>query len=115
MEKAAVKLYALGPAYVLIKGGHLVLQEGKEGGTIGNGVSNGSGSGIEGQDQEVVDVLYDGRTFEYIRGPRVATSNVHGTGCTLSSAIAAELARGATVLQVHYNPLIVLILQIQRD
>lgn len=42
-----------------------------------------------------VDVLYDGREAAVLEGPRVATANTHGTGCTTAAAIAAELAKGA--------------------
>lgn len=40
------------------------------------------------------DLLYSGGELRWFRGKRIATSNTHGTGCTLSSAIAAYLARG---------------------
>ena len=83
MEVAAKKNYELGPAYVLVKGGHMALH-----------------GDADGQGGELVDVLYDGQTIEYIRGPHVITNNVHGTGCTLSSAIASELAHGSAVVQV---------------
>jgi len=67
-EAIARRLAALGPA-ALVKGGHA------EGG-------------------EVVDLLADGDTVHRFAGPRIATSATHGTGCTLSSAIAARLAAG---------------------
>ena len=71
MHAAAVRLHALGPRWVLLKGGHL-----------------------EGEAQSV-DVLYGGPGCAYeLRAPRVATRNTHGTGCTLGSAVAAHLARG---------------------
>jgi hydroxymethylpyrimidine/phosphomethylpyrimidine kinase len=41
-----------------------------------------------------VDILIDDEGFEHFSAPRVATRNTHGTGCTLSSAIAAGLAKG---------------------
>jgi hydroxymethylpyrimidine/phosphomethylpyrimidine kinase len=72
MCEAAAALQALGPKYVLVKGGH------------------GSGP-------EVVDVLYDGRRFDEFRAGRLVTRNTHGTGCTLSSAIAALLPQRPTV------------------
>ena len=71
MEGAAAALADLGSANVLVKGGHLT-----------------SGPGI--------DLLYEaasGQTTRYT-ADRVDTKNSHGTGCTLSSAIAAGLARG---------------------
>jgi hydroxymethylpyrimidine kinase/phosphomethylpyrimidine kinase len=67
--RAASELAARGPA-VLAKGGHA-------GG------------------EEVVDLLVEeGGAVHLFRHPRLATSSTHGTGCTLSSAIAARLARG---------------------
>jgi len=68
MEQAAKLIFALGPKYVLIKGGH--------------------------REEDATDILFDGKKFQYFTSPRVATKNTHGTGCTLSSAIAANLARG---------------------
>ncbi len=51
--------------------------------------------GGHGEGEELTDTLYmkDGRTFRYTQ-PRVATRNLHGTGCTMSSAIATLLATG---------------------
>jgi hydroxymethylpyrimidine kinase/phosphomethylpyrimidine kinase len=46
---------------------------------------------------EATDVLFDGREFHIFRAPKIATRETHGTGCTLSSAIAALLARGCDV------------------
>ena len=66
-------LLDLGPAAVLVKGGH----------------SGGN---------ESADVLVQaGREPAWFRAPRVATRNTHGTGCTLSSAITAGLAKGAAL------------------
>ncbi len=71
---AAAALHALGPRWVLVKGGHLV----------------------EDTD-ECVDLLHDGSDFIELPGPRFATGNTHGGGDTMASAIAAALARGAEV------------------
>ncbi|HET6811646.1 MAG TPA: bifunctional hydroxymethylpyrimidine kinase/phosphomethylpyrimidine kinase [Acidimicrobiales bacterium] len=71
MEWAARQLAESGPAYVLVKGGHLT--------------------------GDAVDILYDGRTCRQLSSPRVETANVHGTGCTLAAAIAARLALGCDV------------------
>lgn len=73
-KKAARALRSMGPRYVLVKGGHL-------GGPV------------------CEDVLYDGRSFRTFSSPRVDTRNTHGTGCTLSAAIAAGLALGRTPLK----------------
>jgi len=73
MRAAARDLHALGPRYVLLKGGHL--------------------SG------DAVDVLYDGETYVELRAARIATRHTHGTGCTYAAAITALLARGLPVEQ----------------
>jgi len=75
MEKAARSLHWLGPALVVVKGGHLRL------------------------DDEAVDVAFDGRSVTLLRAPWVATRNVHGTGCSFAAAIAANLARGEEPLR----------------
>jgi len=71
LEDAARRIAALGPRYVLIKGGHAP--------------------------GDPIDILYDGRAFREYPGARIATTSTHGTGCTLSAAIAAYLARGLAV------------------
>lgn len=43
------------------------------------------------------DLLYDGKEFTWFRGRRIDNPNTHGTGCTLSSAIASNLAKGFTL------------------
>jgi len=73
MAQAARDLHALGPRAVLVKGGHL-----------------------EG---DPVDVFFDGRRLEELRAARIDTRHTHGTGCTLSAAIAARLALGADALE----------------
>ncbi len=76
LESAAVELAGLGCANVLIKGGHL-----------------------EGEASD--DCLYLGeeKRLVMLPGTRIVTRNNHGTGCTLSSAIAALVARGRSVEQ----------------
>jgi hydroxymethylpyrimidine/phosphomethylpyrimidine kinase len=69
MPAVAARLQGLGVANVLLKGGHLA-------------------------DGESSDVLLHGGELLWQRGPRIATTNTHGTGCTLSAAIAAGLASG---------------------
>ncbi|GAB6392891.1 MAG: bifunctional hydroxymethylpyrimidine kinase/phosphomethylpyrimidine kinase [Treponematales bacterium] len=73
MRKAAERILALGCAAVLVKGGH----------------STGGADAAE-----AADLLFDGKEFRVFRARRVPTKNTHGTGCTLSSAIAANLALG---------------------
>jgi hydroxymethylpyrimidine/phosphomethylpyrimidine kinase len=45
-------------------------------------------------EDEATDLLFDGGGFHIFRAPKIPSRNTHGTGCTLSSAIAALLARG---------------------
>jgi hydroxymethylpyrimidine/phosphomethylpyrimidine kinase len=52
---------------------------------------------------EVRDLLFDGRFFTEFVAPRIATRATHGTGCTLSAAIAANLARGLGLEEAIVN------------
>ena len=75
LDDAAARLLALGAHAVLLKGGHL-------------------------PGDEVVDVLaMRGEALQRLQSSRIASGNVHGTGCTLSSAIAAGLALGLSLPQ----------------
>jgi hydroxymethylpyrimidine/phosphomethylpyrimidine kinase len=71
MRRAAEALSALGPRWILVKGGHLP----------GN----------------PVDLLFDGSEVTRFPGQRIDSPNTHGTGCTLASAIASFLALGMAV------------------
>ena len=71
MRDAAKALHALGPQWVVVKGGHL------------------------GDDARAIDIAYDGQNLMELDGPRLPTKNTHGTGCVFSAAIAAMLALGA--------------------
>ncbi len=82
MADAARRIHRLGPTWVLVKGGHLP------------GVGP---AGHVDAPQRVPDVLFDGEHLTVLEGPHVATPNTHGTGCSLSAAIAALLAAGAEV------------------
>jgi hydroxymethylpyrimidine/phosphomethylpyrimidine kinase len=44
-----------------------------------------------------VDLYFDGKKFTALHAPRIRTKNTHGTGCTLSAAIAAYLAKGEKI------------------
>ncbi|MEW6059352.1 MAG: bifunctional hydroxymethylpyrimidine kinase/phosphomethylpyrimidine kinase [Actinomycetota bacterium] len=74
MKHAAEAILGFGPRAVLVKGGHL--------------------TGSAGAD----DLFYDGERLEWVEGPRLDTPNTHGTGCVLSSSIAAYLAWGEDLL-----------------
>ena len=73
MAAAARALHAMGAKNVLVKGGHLM--------------------------GEACDLLFDGTSFTRYAAARIDSKNTHGTGCTLSSAIAARLARGDALPQ----------------
>lgn len=68
MEKAAQKIYEDYGVNVLLKGGHRV--------------------------NDANDYLYENGSGKWIKGERIDNPNTHGTGCTLSSAISANLAKG---------------------
>ncbi|GHD94998.1 bifunctional hydroxymethylpyrimidine kinase/phosphomethylpyrimidine kinase [Streptomyces naganishii] len=85
MREAAGAVLAYGPKWVLIKGGHLPLGGGPEG-------EDGRGGRAR-----AVDLLTDGTEEHWLRAPRHGNRHTHGTGCTLASAIAAELAKGRSV------------------
>lgn len=81
MERAAQALvHEHGAQAALVKGGHL--------------------PGLE-----MVDVLYCDGEMQHFRHPRVETTSLHGTGCTLSAAIAAHLARGNSLRESVRNSL----------
>lgn len=73
MRAAAEQIVATGARAVVVKGGHAVIK--------------------------ATDVFYDGTIMELLQSEVVDTPNTHGTGCTLSAAICAYLARGATLLE----------------
>lgn len=68
------KLYEMGAKNVLLKGGHLLITG-----------------------EEACDYLYNGEDIFEAVSPRVKTNNVHGTGCSYASAIAAFLAHGKSL------------------
>ncbi len=69
MRSAARSLHDLGPAAVLVKGGHL-------------------------DRDRAIDIFFDGDELHELEGPRYDTEDTHGTGCALSAAICASLAHG---------------------
>jgi hydroxymethylpyrimidine/phosphomethylpyrimidine kinase len=71
-EELARRVHALGPDAVVVTGGHR---------------------------EEAADLFFDGATFEPIPGPRHADGAAHGSGCTHSSTLAAQLALGAEPLE----------------
>jgi hydroxymethylpyrimidine/phosphomethylpyrimidine kinase len=73
MERAAEAILGLGPKAVLVKGGHLSAGEPAD------------------------DLFADAEGSWWAKGERIDTSNTHGTGCVLSAAITAFLAKGERV------------------
>lgn len=71
MRRAAAAVLGYGPRWALIKGGHLP--------------------------GDAVDLLTDGSEEHWLRAPRHDNRHTHGTGCTLASAIASQLAKGQSV------------------
>lgn len=71
MRPVAEKIISLGAKAVLVKGGHL--------------------------SDTADDLLFDGQQEKWFAGERIATKNTHGTGCTLSSSLAANLAKGLSL------------------
>lgn len=78
MERQGRALIALGPRAVLMKGGHL-------------------------PGEEAVDLLLTDDAVRRFAGPRLASANLHGTGCTLSSAIAALVVHGKRLPEAVAN------------
>lgn len=73
MRTAARTIHALGPRHVVIKGGH--------------------------SSAAPIDIYFNGEDFTELHAERIQTSHTHGTGCTLSAAIVALLARGLPVAE----------------
>jgi hydroxymethylpyrimidine/phosphomethylpyrimidine kinase len=73
IREAAIKIVKLGARAVVIKGGH------------------------RKDNASATDLFYDGRRFIELKSPRIAGGGAHGTGCAFSAAIAAHLARGASL------------------
>ena len=71
MEIAALKIHAMGCKAVVVKGGHA--------------------------DGSALDVLFDGKKIYHFDTVRIDTQNTHGTGCTFSSAVASQLAKGVSI------------------
>jgi len=72
-KRAAKAIARMGAQAVLVKGGHIFHEE------------------------KAVDILYQGGAFTLLEGKRHDTRDTHGTGCSLSSAIAAEIAKGREI------------------
>ncbi len=74
-RRAAERLVQMGAKAALIKGGHAKTPD------------------------RCADLLFDGEAFHEFASPRIATQNTHGTGCALSAAVTAHLARGENLIE----------------
>ena len=82
----------LGAKAVLLKGGHLPLS---------NSTTDALSNGQKNASFRAVDLFLDGERLHILESPWVDTKNTHGTGCTLSSAIAALLQQASLTDAVH--------------
>ncbi|MBO8176332.1 MAG: bifunctional hydroxymethylpyrimidine kinase/phosphomethylpyrimidine kinase [Bacillus sp. (in: Bacteria)] len=71
-KDAAKRLHDMGVSYVVMKGGH-------------------------GNEEQLIDLLFDGEQFYEWQSRRIESRHTHGTGCTFAAAITAELAKGSSV------------------
>ncbi len=81
----AKQVHSLGPKAVLLKGGHIPLAK------------DYSTPASKEDASLVVDILYDGSEYTLVEAKYSTSKNTHGTGCSLASAIAANIASGKAV------------------
>jgi hydroxymethylpyrimidine/phosphomethylpyrimidine kinase len=91
-REAARRIAGLGPVYVVITGGHATAPR---------------ESASAGPSDRIIDLVYDGEVFTEYATERVEGRHTHGTGCTFSAALTAQLALGRTLheavpLAQHY-------------
>jgi len=79
VEKMLDPLMDLGCQSVLVKGGHML------------------------ENNNIIDVYYDGKKIYHLPNKRLQNANYHGTGCVLSSAITAELAKNTEILNAIHS------------
>lgn len=86
MKLLAKLIHEFGPRAVLLKGGHMPLN------------ADNQRSSHRDADAVVVDVFYDGNKFTCISTKYLKSRNTHGTGCSLASAVAANLVKGISLV-----------------
>ena len=91
LKGLARMVYDLGPKAVLLKGGHMPLTK------------DYKKSRNKDDRALIVDVLYDGTDYTLIESEYLSSKNTHGTGCSLASAIAANIASDQTLLSAVTN------------
>lgn len=82
LEVIAQKVLGLGPKWVLVKGGHVPFKK------------DGSIATTPEERELVVDLLFGEGQATRIESPYIDSTNTHGTGCSLASAIASNLSKG---------------------
>jgi len=75
MKKSAKELYKMGAKYIVLKGGHLPMEN------------------------KIFDIIYDGNDFVILEYPFVKAKNTHGTGCTYASAIASNIVKQKDIIK----------------
>ena len=90
MKEAALRIHESGVRNVLIKGGHLPA----------------------GRKTDITDVLYNGNFYEF-SSQRIPVQNIHGTGCTFASALAAGIALGESMIDASLRARILIIAAIK--
>ncbi|KAH8594724.1 thiamine biosynthesis protein-like protein (Thi-4) [Bisporella sp. PMI_857] len=87
----AERIQSLGPKYVLVKGGHLPFRR------------DGSVGARDDEREIVINILYGEGQVTRIESPYQKSKNTHGTGCSLASAIASNLANGLQIIEAVKN------------
>ena len=95
LKTLARMVHDLGPKAVLLKGGHMALTK------------EYTKANSDEEKSITVDILYDGEDFTTIESEYLTAKNTHGTGCSLASAIASNLALQMTRSQTPSLPLAV--------
>ncbi|KAH8821525.1 thiamine biosynthesis protein-like protein (Thi-4) [Xylogone sp. PMI_703] len=86
LVQIARKVQSLGPKYVLVKGGHLPLRK------------DGISASTDSEKELILDVLYGEGNVTKLECPFQTSKNTHGTGCSLASAIASNMANGLDIV-----------------
>lgn len=86
LVELAKLLHTLGPKIVFLKGGHCAMD------------AAGAFTEVEEDKKTVVDVYYDGEESIVIENRYISSKHTHGTGCSLSAAIASQIALGETAV-----------------
>jgi len=92
-REAARRIFALGPMYVVITGGHAPARSGPA--SLSDEARRAKSEA--GPSDRIVDLVYDGEVFTDYAAERVAGRHTHGTGCAFSAALAAQLSLGRSL------------------